>query len=111
VQEQGQGIDAHHLMEQSGQIVVRADRFRDGQQGSVGVAGGSRLSVKVNAGHGETPGQSLVRNGLWGKLVTCRAAASYRPAPQVGPPAATSQFPPERTVKRGGVSPARGIII
>jgi hypothetical protein len=63
VQEQGQGIDAHHLMEQGGQLVeergqitVRDGRLGNGQQGSVGIVSGSCLSVEVSAGHGETPG-------------------------------------------------------
>ena len=42
VQDQGEAIELHHLMEpagqlmeQRGQIAVRDDRFRNGQQGSV----------------------------------------------------------------------------
>ena len=55
VQDQGEGIELHHLMEpagqlmeQRGQIAVRDDRFRNGQQGSVPVASGSCLSVEVS---------------------------------------------------------------
>ena len=62
VQDQGEVIEAHHLMEpagqlveQRGQIAVRDDRFRNGQQGPVPVAGGSCLSVEVSACHGENP--------------------------------------------------------
>ena len=69
VQDQGEVIEAHHLMEpagqlveQRGQIAVRDDRLRNGQQGPVLVAGGSRLSVEVSGCHGEDPGRSPIRN-------------------------------------------------
>jgi hypothetical protein len=52
VQDQAEVIEVHHvvkppgqLVEQRGQVAVRDDRFRDGQQGSVRVVTGSRLSV------------------------------------------------------------------
>ena len=55
MQDQGEIIELHHLMEPAGQlmeqrrqIAVRDDRFRNGQQGSVAVAGGSCLSVHVS---------------------------------------------------------------
>ena len=54
VQDQGEAIELHDLMkpagqllEQRGQIAVRDDRFRNGQQGSVAVASGSCLSVEA----------------------------------------------------------------
>jgi hypothetical protein len=63
VQEHGQVIEAHHLMEQAvqlveqrGQIAVRDGRPGNDQQGLVDIARGSRLSPEVSAGHGETPG-------------------------------------------------------
>ena len=86
VQDQGEAIELHHLMEpagqfveQRGQIAVRDDRFRNGQQGSVQVASGSCLSVEVSACHGENPGQSLIRNH------------------QVGNPLRVSKSPAQRT--------------
>ena len=52
VQDQGEVIEAHHLMEpagqlveQRGQIAVRDDRLRNGQQGPVWLASGSCLSA------------------------------------------------------------------
>jgi len=46
VQEQGQVIEAHHLMEQAGQLVERRSQLP---------VRGDCLSVKMSAGHGETP--------------------------------------------------------
>ena len=52
VQDQGEGIESHHVMEpagqfmeQRGQIAVRRDRLRDGQQGPVRLVTDSRLTV------------------------------------------------------------------
>ena len=62
VQDQGEPIELHHLMEsagqvmeQRGQIAVRNDRLRNGQQGSVRVASGRCLSVQVSLCHAENP--------------------------------------------------------
>ena len=69
VQVQAEVIEPHHLLEpagqlveQRGQIAVRDDRLRNGQQGPVALVGGRRLSVQVSGCHGEAPGQSLIRN-------------------------------------------------
>ena len=58
VQDQGEVIEAHHLMEpagqlveQRGQIAVRDDRFRDRQQGPVLLAGGKLLAVSFEVSH------------------------------------------------------------
>ena len=57
VQDQGEVIEAHHLVEPAGQVVeerrhvaVRDDRLRDGQQGPVLVAAG-RLPAGVGQPH------------------------------------------------------------
>ena len=52
VQDQGEGIESHHLMEpagqlveQRGQIAVRCDRLRNGQKGQVRLVTDSCLTV------------------------------------------------------------------
>jgi hypothetical protein len=67
VQGQAEIIEVHHLtepacqlMEQRGQVAVRDDRFRNGQQSAVPVIDGRCLSFQVRACHGETPDQSFV---------------------------------------------------
>jgi hypothetical protein len=52
VQDQGEVIEAHHVMEpagqlveQRGQVAVRGDRLRDGQQGPVWLASARCLSA------------------------------------------------------------------
>ena len=66
VQDQGEAIELHHLMEpagqlveQHGQIVVQDDRFRNSEQGSIPVASGSCLPIEGRAFHGKNLGQSL----------------------------------------------------
>ena len=53
---------AGQLMEQRGQVAVRDDRFRDGQQCPVRLAGARRLSVRVSGCYGGDPGRSLIKN-------------------------------------------------
>jgi hypothetical protein len=76
VQEQRQVIKAHHLMEQAGQLVEQRGqitlpdgRHGNGEQGSVGGASGSCLSIEVGAAHGETPsrhrGESIIASPIF----------------------------------------------
>jgi hypothetical protein len=69
VQVQGEVIEAHHLMkpadqlmEQRGQIAVRDDRFRNGQQGLVLMVRGRRLWVYWSACHDENRRSSHFQN-------------------------------------------------
>ncbi len=69
VQDQGEGIELHHLtepagqlVEQRGQIAVRDDRLRNGQQGSVQHRLRPLPVRRRIACHGENLGQSLIRN-------------------------------------------------
>ncbi len=69
VQDEAEVVEAHHLVkpggklvEQRGQIAVRDDRFRNGQQGPVRLAGGRGRAVYVSGCHGEDPGRSLIRD-------------------------------------------------
>ena len=81
VQDQGEAIELHHLMEpagqlveQRGQIAVQDDRFRNGQQGSVRrSAVAVACPSKAIACHGENPGQSLIRNQ---QVVQCTSGCS-----------------------------------
>ena len=85
VQDQGEGIELHHLtkpagqlLEQRGHIAVRDDRFRNGQQGSVRVGSGSCLPVEAIACHGENPGQSRIRNHQVGNPLRVSTSPAQR---------------------------------
>jgi len=82
VQGQAEIIEVHHLMEpacqlmeQRGQIAVRDDRLRNGQQGAVPVASCHCLSVQVSPCHGETLGSHSSGAIKWSKTADAREVA------------------------------------
>ncbi len=82
VQDQGEAIELHHLMEpagqlveQRGQIAVRDDRFRNGQQGSVPLAASLSLRITLKPCHGECPERPQLRNDQEGVALLLFAVA------------------------------------
>jgi hypothetical protein len=58
VQDQGEGIESHHLLEpagqlveQRGQVAVRGDCFRHGEQRSVLITNGRHLNINLSTCH------------------------------------------------------------